>query len=120
MCGRDNNATFLCQFQGSVSRPRWIINSTEYSSINSELPPDHYYSSHSLTVTNINDKNGTRYQCQLLVFEDGELCAYKSTIGQLIYRCPRGIVLLVHSFLCNIFHTYRCFQFTECTLLQSE
>lgn len=94
LCGGDNSATFLCQFEGSISRPEWLINSTRYVSINSELPPDHYYSSHSLTVANANDKNGTRYQCELLLFEDGVLCAYRSAIGQLIYRCPEGAFTL--------------------------
>ena len=90
ICGQHNDATFPCQFEGSNSRPQWVINSTVYSSIQSILPLDHYIDSHALSVTNVKNKNRTTYQCQLVLLEQGRLCAYKSVIGQLIFRCPEG------------------------------
>lgn len=84
------NATFPCQFEGrSRSKPQWIINSEPYSSM--MLPADHFYIKHTLLVTNISGKNGSTYQCQVVVNENGIPCAYKSTPGSIIIRC-QGII----------------------------
>ena len=91
-CGTAKNAEFPCKYEGSRTHPLWIINNTEYSSINSQLPPDHYYGDNMLTVKNLLAKNGTQYQCYLPVFEDGVLCAYISAPGQLIVNCRGNFV----------------------------
>ena len=55
-----------------------------------DLPPNHSYHAldGTLSVTNIMaNQNNTQYQCQLLSLSDGELCAYRSTVGQLIIKC---------------------------------
>lgn len=95
----NENAIFPCEFEfegGAPPKPQWIINSRVYSSINSELPADHFYSEHTLMVTNINDKNGSTYQCQVVVVEDGGICAYISEMGRIIITC-QGIILLTNN-----------------------
>ena len=87
-CDTNEIAVFPCRYNGSSSRPQWIINSTSYSSIDSLLPPDHSYFNQSLSVRSRN--NNTVYQCQLLS-NKGSLCAYKSATGKLIVKC-KGIV----------------------------
>ena len=85
VCGSDDDAVFLCQYEGTSALPQWIINSKIYSSLNSQLPPDHFYSAHTLRVTNIKlAQNYTIYQCQL-VLNDG--CAHRSNVGRLITKC---------------------------------
>ena len=86
-CGADAVAKFQCQYEGSVAHPYWIINSTILSSVKLQLPSDHSYSDHILTVTNLNQKDGTTYQCLLLSEGRDEICAYHSTIGQLTIAC---------------------------------
>ena len=80
-------AVFPCRYEGSAATPQWIINSTTYGSLNSELPPNHFYHNYTLSVRNINIwQNTTRYQCQILSLTNGQFCAYRSTIGQLIVK----------------------------------
>ena len=83
-------ARFPCYYEGEHSRQaylQWIINSTVYDS---QLPPDHQYlhSINTLSVTNIKHwQNGTTYQCQVLTtFDEGQQCAFRSSIGQLIIK----------------------------------
>lgn len=88
LCGVDEAVVFPCQYEGSPSNPQWIINSTVYSSLNSRLPLDHFYHNRTLSVRNIKLwQNTTSYQCQVLSDNGPLLCAYRSTIGQLIIRC---------------------------------
>ena len=84
-CGTGQMAEFPCMFSGSVAHPYWIINSTEYVSIH--LPQDYLYSSYVLKVSNVNEKNGSQYQCFILSNQNGAVCAYSSTIGRLILNC---------------------------------
>lgn len=87
-CGANEVAVFHCKFEGSTSSPQWVINSTVYSSLNSQLPPDHFYSNHALSVTNIELwQNTTHYQCQVLQRNGPLFCAHRSTVGQLIIKC---------------------------------
>ena len=84
-CGSDDDAVFRCRYEGTSILPQWIINSTTYSSINSQLPPDHFYSTHTLRVTNVKlAQNFTTYQCQILMNTG---CAYRSSVGHLITKC---------------------------------
>ena len=89
-CGSDDVAVFPCRYEGTRALPQWIINSTEYSSLNSQLPPDHSYSDHRLRVTNLSNKNRSVYQCQLVVLEEGYPCVYQSRSGHLITRKCKG------------------------------
>ena len=84
-CGADQVAVFPCMYSGTVAHPHWTINSTEYTSI--VLPPDHSYSSNVLKVSNVKEKNGTQYQCFLLLTQNGATCWYGSTVGRLILNC---------------------------------
>lgn len=84
-CGAGQVAVFPCQYSGSLAYPYWDINLTEYSSV--ALPPDHSYSSGLLRVSNVNEKNGTHYQCFLLSIQNGAICVYKSSIGRLFLNC---------------------------------
>lgn len=88
-CGVNETALFPCRYEGSASKPQWVINSTTYGSSNSELPPDHFYYNRILSVRNINPwQNKSRYQCQVLSLTNGHLlCAYCNTIGLLIVKC---------------------------------
>lgn len=83
---------FPCQIELERIRPKpqWIINSVLYSSIN--LPADHSYNEHTLLVTNINGKNGSTYQCQVVAVEAGGICAYKSIIGRIIIGSQGKII----------------------------
>ena len=95
-CGSDQVAIFPCQYEGTSALPQWIINSTIYSSLNSQLPPDHFYSAHTLRVTNLGTKNGSQYQCQLLIVmeESAEPCLYRSSSGRLIINNCKGTLVL--------------------------
>ena len=84
-CGPGQVAVFPCQYRGTVAHPYWDIDSTEYPS--ADLPPDYSYSSGVLKVSNLNEKNGTQYQCFLLALQNGGNCAYRSSVGQLILNC---------------------------------
>ena len=96
-CGADQVAIFPCQYTGSVAHPNWIINSTEYGSV--ILPPDHSYSSNILKVSNVKEKNGTRYQCFILSTQNEAPCVYGSTIGQLTVNCKgKDQLFFVHLF----------------------
>ena len=87
-CGVNEPVVFPCKYEGSASKPQWIINSTVYSSLNSRLPPDHFYHNYTLSVGNVKLwQNTTTYQCQVLFNNGPLLCAYRSTIGQLIIDC---------------------------------
>ena len=84
-CGSDHIAVFPCRYEGTSALPQWIINSTVYSSLNSQLPPDHFYSAHTLRVTNIKlAQNYTTYQCQLPLNTG---CAHRSNISRLVTKC---------------------------------
>lgn len=88
VCERDT-AIFYCQYEGSLASPTWNINSMAYTPVDL-LPPNHFYhpSDGTLSVSNITpNQNNTQYQCQLLSLSDGQLCAYRSTIGRLIIKC---------------------------------
>ena len=88
ICGANNTVVFPCQYDRSTLIPQWIINSTVFGSLNSQLPADHYYHDHTLSVRTIKLwKNETTYQCQIVTFNGQLLCAYRSTIGQLIIKC---------------------------------
>ena len=83
--------TFQCQYVGTTATPKWVINSSVYSSLNSHLPADHTYDNinKSLTVMNLYSKNNSIYQCQLVRREDNDaICAYRSSIGRLIITDP--------------------------------
>lgn len=94
-CGSDDVAVFPCRYEGTSALPQWIINSTVYSSLNSQLPPDHFYSDHTLRVTNLKAKNESQYRCQLLFLEEvsGLPCLYKSEIGHLIINCEGSEII---------------------------
>lgn len=87
----DETAVFNCSYEGSVVHPYWLINSTIYTSLNSELPPDHSYESNQLIVENLLGKYTTKYQCFLLFSESGTTCAYRSEVGELIIPNCNGI-----------------------------
>ena len=87
---------FHCEYQGSTNHPMWLINYTSYTSLNAQLPQNHFYQDHVLSVTNVNVyQNNTPYQCFLLLFVN-VLCAYRSTVGRLIVINCRGKINTVH------------------------
>lgn len=86
-CG---DAFFPCRYTGTLSQPHWIINSTPYNSINSNLPPDHSYGSQVLRVTNLSGKDGIMYRCYILSLQRGTTCAYRSAVGQLNLSSCKG------------------------------
>ena len=92
-CRPIDRAVFPCKYEGSISNPQWIINSTIY--INSlQLPQDYMYENNELTVNDTFKKNGTEYQCYLLFHEGSSICARRSSVGRLIVKCT-GIVILI-------------------------
>ena len=91
-CGM-NIAMFHCQYEGSTAHPRWIINSSTYPSFNSQLPRNHFYADHILTVESIvQSQNNTLYQCELLSTNNEQICSYKSTIGRLVVNCKGNYI----------------------------
>ena len=83
VCRADDVASFPCQAGTSV-QPQWMINGTRHSSVTVHQLPDHKYSDHVLTVTNLRSKNGSLYQCLLISSSEG--CAYISSEAQLICK----------------------------------
>ena len=100
-CGVNEAAVFPCQYEGSMLTPQWIINSTVYGSLDSQLPLDHFYHDRTLSVRNVQLwQNKTTYQCQIVIINGPLLCAYRSTIGQLIIKC-KGELMTIQA-QCNI------------------
>ena len=88
----DQTAVFYCHYEGSIVHPYWLINSTIYTSLNSQLPPDHSYESNQLIVENLPGQYTTKYQCFLLFSERGTICAYRSEVGKLIIPNCKGVL----------------------------
>lgn len=98
----DQTAVFNCHYEGSMVHPYWLINSTSYASLNSQLPPDHSYEFNQLIVENLPGKYTTKYQCFLLFSESGTICAYRSAVGKLIIpNCSNGILYYYYYYYWN-------------------
>ena len=71
-----------CQHTNRRHHPYWRINNTVYTSLNSQLPNDHFYSHDTLMVENLADKNRTTYQCLFYSRNSQEeVCEYRSRVG---------------------------------------